>query len=538
MKGRFFLCGSVKYLDVLRHQNTIPDILFAVTGGMAVLLDHQQKADMKKCLKIPIFLVLLVVSTAGYAGGGDTIHLTMSDVIRLAQESSPQAVQARNTFESAWLSYRSFKAEMLPTLSLSSSPSLNRSANYVTLPDGSEHYARTNSMRNNLSLDLTQNVWFTGGTISLSGSLSRLDQLGSNPSHTYFAQPLQLSFSQSLNGYNSYRWSRKTEPIEYRMARKQYAETMELVASQAASVFFGLVSAQTDLEIARLNYAAVDTLYTYGLGRYNIGTITENELLQLELNRLNGETSIINSQMSYDDAQDQLRNFLNLSSDTRIEVITDDSIPHFSVPLEQAMELARKNSPDIESMELSRLNSESNLAYYKSQAGFKASVYLSLGLAQTADELPESFRNLNDEQSVRVTVSIPILDWGRAKGRVRIAQNNLQLTQLRIEQNEVNFEKTVTRTVAQFNLQERQVDIARRAMQTAQHRYEVARHLYMNGNSTILDLNTAITSKDSAYRGYVSALSRYWQLYYTIRSLTAYDFMNNELIEQQIEYGY
>ncbi len=538
MKGRFFLCGSVKYLDVLRHQNTIPDILFAVTGGMAVLLDHQQKADMKKCLKIPIFLVLLVVSTAGYAGGGDTIHLTMSDVIRLAQESSPQAVQARNTFESAWLSYRSFKAEMLPTLSLSSSPSLNRSTNYVTLPDGSEHYARTNSMRNNLSLDLTQNVWFTGGTISLSGSLSRLDQLGSNPSHTYFAQPLQLSFSQSLNGYNSYRWSRKTEPIEYRMARKQYAETMELVASQAASVFFGLVSAQTDLEIARLNYAAVDTLYTYGLGRYNIGTITENELLQLELNRLNGETSIINSQMSYDDAQDQLRNFLNLSSDTRIEVITDDSIPHFSVPLEQAMELARKNSPDKESMELSRLNSESNLAYYKSQAGFKASVYLSLGLAQTADELPESFRNLNDEQSVRVTVSIPILDWGRAKGRVRIAQNNLQLTQLRIEQNEVNFEKTVTRTVAQFNLQERQVDIARRAMQTAQHRYEVARHLYMNGNSTILDLNTAITSKDSAYRGYVSALSRYWQLYYTIRSLTAYDFMNNELIEQQIEYGY
>jgi outer membrane protein TolC len=242
--------------------------------------------------------------------------------------------------------------------------------------------------------------------------------------------------------------------------------------------------------------------------------------------------------MSFDDAVDQLRNFLNLSSDTRIEVIADDSIPHFSVPLDQAMELARLNSPDMESLELSRLNSENNLAYYKSQAGFKASIYLRLGLAQTADELPESFRNLNDEQSVSISVSIPILDWGRARGRVRIAENNLELTRMRNEQNEVSFEKTVTRTVAQFNLQERQVDIARRAMQTAQHRYEVARHLYINGNSTILDLNTAITSKDSAYRGYVSALSRYWQLYYTIRSLTAYDFMNNELIEQQIEYGY
>ncbi|MBR4842538.1 MAG: TolC family protein, partial [Bacteroidaceae bacterium] len=143
-----------------------------------------------------------------------------------------------------------------------------------------------------------------------------------------------------MNGYNSFKWSRKSEPIEYRRARKQYAETMELVASQATSVFFGLVSAQTDLEIAQLNFAAVDTLYTYGLGRYNIGTITENELLQLELNRLNGETSIITSQMSFDDAVDQLRNFLNLTSDTEIEVIPSDSIPHFTVPLSKAMELA------------------------------------------------------------------------------------------------------------------------------------------------------------------------------------------------------
>lgn len=492
---------------------------------------------MRQLIKISLLLVLLNVSAAGNAAGGDTVRLTMSQVIRMAQESSPQAVQARNTFESAWLSYRSYKASMLPTLSLSSSPSLNRSTNYVTLPDGSELFARSNSMRNNVSIDLTQNVWFTGGTISLSGNLSRLDQLGDNPTHSYYSQPLQLSFSQSLNGYNSFKWSRKTEPIEYRKARKQYAETMELVASQAAMVFFNLVSAQTELEIAQLNHAATDTLYTYGLGRYNIGTITENELLQLELNKLNSETSIMSSQMSFDDAVDQLRNFLNLSSDTQIEVVTTDSIPHFTVPLDQAMELARQNSPDIESLELSRLNSESNLAYAKSQAGFKASIYMRLGLAQTADELPESFRNLNDEQSVSVSISIPILDWGRARGRVKIAQNNLELTRMHIEQNEVSFEKMVIRTVSQFNMQERQVEIARRTMQTAQHRYEVARHLYVSGNSTILDLNSAITAKDSAYRGYVSALSRYWQLYYTIRSLTAFDFNNNELIEQQVEYG-
>jgi outer membrane protein TolC len=492
---------------------------------------------MRQLIKISLLLVLLNVSAAGNAAGGDTVRLTMSQVIRMAQESSPQAVQARNTFESAWLSYRSYRASMLPTLSLSSSPSLNRSTNYVTLPDGSELFARSNSMRNNVSLDLSQNVWFTGGTISLSGSLSRLDQLGDNPTHSYYSQPLQLSFSQSLNGYNSFKWSRKTEPIEYRRARKQYAETMELVASQAAMVFFNLVSAQTELEIATINLAAADTMYAFGLGRYNIGTITENELLQLELNKLNEETSIITTQMSFDEAADQLRNYLNLPSDARIEVVTSDSIPEFQVDLSQALELAYQNNPDMESMQLSRLNSESSLAYAKAQTGLRASVYIRLGLAQTADEFNESMRHLNDEQSISLTLSIPILDWGQGRGRVRVAKNNLELTNMRLEQQQLSFDRQISRAVSQFNLQQRRVDIAHRTMLTAQHRYEVARQLYMTGRSTILDLNSAITSKDSAYRGYVSALSTWWQLYYTIRSMTGYDFQNNSLLEYQVEYG-
>lgn len=484
-----------------------------------------------------LIISLLMPAAVPVCSPAQVMSQTMSDVVSMAQESSPQAVQARYSFESAQLSYKSYKAEFLPALSLSSNPSLNRSTNYVTLADGSEVYARSNSMRTNLSMDLSQNIWFTGGTVSLSGSVSRLDQFGDSRTHNYYSQPLQLSISQSLNGYNSFKWERKTEPLSYRMARKQYAETLELVASQATALFFGLVSAQTNLEIATLNYAAADTLYTMGKGRYDIGTITENELLQLELRLLNEETGIISSRTGLDDAADALRNYLNLPSDVEIQVVTDDSIPHFSVPVSEALALAEMNSPDIDAMELSLISSESNLAYYKSQAGFKASIYMRLGLAQTADELPQSMRNLNDEQSVSVSLSIPILDWGRSRGRVKIAQNNLEMTKMYNQQSRVSFEKTISRAVSQFNSQERQVDIARRTMQTAQHRYDVARHMYMNGNSTMLELNEAITAKDGAYRGYISALSRYWQLYYTIRSITGYDFEHDSQIEYQIEYG-
>ena len=479
--------------------------------------------EMKGINKYIALTAWCMLASPAWAAQDEVVTLTLHEVIRMAQESSPNAVQARNTFESAYWSYRSYKASMLPSLSLSSSPSLNRSTRSVILGDGSEQYARSNSLSTNLSVNLSQSIWFTGGTLSLSGSVSRLDMLGDEHTKSYYTQPLQLSFSQDLSGYNSMKWERKTEPLYY--------------TANAVNYFFNLASAQTELEIATINLAAADTMYAFGLGRYNIGTITENELLQLELNKLNEETSIITTQMSFDEAADQLRNYLNLPSDARIEVVTSDSIPEFQVDLSQALELAYQNNPDMESMQLSRLNSESSLAYAKAQTGLRASVYIRLGLAQTADEFNESMRHLNDEQSISLTLSIPILDWGQGRGRVRVAKNNLELTNMRLEQQQLSFDRQISRAVSQFNLQQRRVDIAHRTMLTAQHRYEVARQLYMTGRSTILDLNSAITSKDSAYRGYVSALSTWWQLYYTIRSMTGYDFQNNSLLEYQVEYG-
>ena len=79
----------------------------------------------------------------------------------------------------------------------------------------------------------------------------------------------------------------------------------------------------------------------------------------------------------------------------------------------------------------------------------------------------------------------------------------------------------------QFNLQIQRVRIAARTDETAQRRNEVARKLYLLGKSSILDLNASISEKDSARRNYVSTLYNYWSLYYTLRSMTLFDFEHN-----------
>ncbi|MBO4443901.1 MAG: TolC family protein [Bacteroidaceae bacterium] len=483
--------------------------------------------------------VALVSATAALLtipsfGRESVSFFTLEEVISLAQEQSPAAQAARHSFQSSYWTWRNYRASLLPSLSFSTSPYLNRNTDYVSLGDGTEAYVRHNNLKTDLTFDLSQSIWLTGGTLSVKSTARRLDLLGGG-STTYNLQPLTVVYSHSLLGYNGMRWNRRIEPLRYREARKQYAETMELVASQASTYFFHLALAQTNLEIAEQNLSTADTLQSFARGRYNIGTITENELLQLELNKLTEEANVLAAQTALDEAEDLLRTFLNLQDDdSPLSVRIDTVVPLFVVPIDKAMELARQNSPDIERWERQRLQSEENLAYAKANAGLKASVYMQLGLAQTSDDLHTATHGFRDEQYVSVGVSLPILDWGRGRGQVQLARSNLDLTNTQIEQSTMSFEQNVVKVVKQFNLQGRRVSIAHKTMQTAQQRYEVARRLYVMGKSTILDLNSAISEKDSAYRGYVSALSTYWSLFYTLRSLTAYDFQ----WQLPIEYEY
>ena len=93
-----------------------------------------------------------------------------------------------------------------------------------------------------------------------------------------------------------------------------------------------------------------------------------------------------------------------------------------------------------------------------------------------------------------------------------------------VEQDKTDFELNIRKLVKQFNLQAQRVRIAARTDETAQRRSDVARKLYLLGKSTILDLNASITEKDQARRNYITALYNYWSLYYTLRSLTLFDF--------------
>ena len=162
-------------------------------------------------------MVLAACSSAA-ATETDTLVLSLQDAIRLAQEQSPSAQSARNTFLAAYWNYRYFRANYLPSVTLSSAPYINKEMNKITQSDGTASFIQQDQFGADLTIKVNQNVSWTGGSLFLKSSLSRLDEFQKNAT-AYSSKPLVVGYEQSLFGYNALKWDRRIEPIRYREAR-------------------------------------------------------------------------------------------------------------------------------------------------------------------------------------------------------------------------------------------------------------------------------------------------------------------------------
>jgi outer membrane protein TolC len=276
--------------------------------------------------KISIRLIL-VLSLAGSSLLGtaqdQTLYFSLDDVIRIAREQSRRAIIARHRFRSSYWEFRTHKAKFRPSLTMQGTlPDLTRAIDKITLPDGSDAFVERSLANYSVTAFLTQNIAPTGGSIYLNTELERIDLLTDDDTPTnYLSTPISIGLRQPIKAYNSFRWERKIEPLKYEAAQKDYVESLEQVSLTAVNYFFNLALAQVNVQIAKLNYANNDTIYQIAKGRYNIGTIAENELLELELAFLRSSTDLNEAGIQLEINKFQLRSFLGYNETVDIELI-------------------------------------------------------------------------------------------------------------------------------------------------------------------------------------------------------------------------
>ncbi len=480
-------------------------------------------------MKRLIFSLLLFTGFISLNGQNEVIYkkLTLDEVLQLAKEQSLQSLLARHTFRSSYWEYRTYKAKLLPKLTMNATiPSLNRAMEEDPQPDGSVKFVSRSYMTTYTDLQLSQNVALTGGKIFVSSQLQRIDNYGSNPYTSYMANPVKIGFSQPINGYNSLKWDKQIEPLKYEEAKKTYINAIEEVNQRAVGYFFDLILAQINLEIAKKNYANNDTLYQIAQGRYQLGTIAENELLQMELSFLNSGMDLNEATIDLELGKSRLRSYLGFNEKVSIELILPHDIPDLTLEYSLALAAAKENNPDILGMKRQLIEAEQNVAEARSEKGLQANLYAAFGLSQVDDDIYSAYHRLENQQQVQVGLQIPILDWGQGRGQLRMAQSAQEVVKTDVQQAQNDFDENVFLQVMRFNLQDDQVAIAAKADTIANFRYEVSKQRFLIGKIDVLDLNVALEEKDVARRGYIQALRNYWSYYFNIRGLTLFDWVN------------
>ena len=481
-------------------------------------------------LRICLWAVLIFCSVPVF--GQEKVNYSLQDIIARAKAQSTAALRTQTIRENRFWQYRLYLSNYNPQLRLNGTiPSYSQSVTNVTQPDGSIEFREVEQNMIDLELGLQQVISPTGGVVSINSSSSRFDNFLEPPGvrTRYSGVPVNIRLNQPIFAFSPYKWDKKIQPLVFEESKREYVEQMEQISQVATQLFFDYLLAQVNLEIAEKNLVNTEDIYRIENGRYNIGTTSEDRLLQVELQVLQAKQGVTQAMLDMETSMLSLKSYVGLTESAEVQLVLPDDIPSVKVDVDRAIELAFQNRSVALGFKRQLLEAEEQVARARGQR-FQMSLNASYGYNNAASTFENIYLNPNQQALVNLSISMPILDWGRSKARMEQARANQRLAEYTVEQETINFEQEIYSMARNFQMLEDRLEITELSDKVAEKRYEISRDRYLSGRVTITDLNIAQTEKDTNKRAYISSLREYWTAYYDLRQLTLYDFENNQLL--------
>ncbi|WP_090985484.1 TolC family protein [Pedobacter suwonensis] len=480
---------------------------------------------MKKIVLIG--LAVLFSSIHAVFAVTDTLKLNLLQVVEMARANSIAAKQAATVKETKYWEWRTFKSNYQPQLALEGIlPGYTKTYTQVQQPNGSILFQPVHYDNSSLTLNFSQSIAATGGTIYGTTQLQRFDDFD-RKSVLYNGIPYGVGYTQPLLQFNSLKWDKKIEPLKYSESKQVFIETQEKISITVTEYFFDLLLAQVNLDIAELNYANTKRILSIANTKFELGKISKNEILQLQLEVLNAQKAVGTAKRDVEVATLNLRSYAGIEGDDRIKLDMPQAVAQMTVATEKVLAEAFANRSDAIGFARRLAEARRDVAKAKGENGLKATLRANLGFSNAGLSAFDVYRNPKNQQTVELQLSIPVMDWGRSKSRTKTAQANEQLVTYAVEQDKQTFKQQIVTQVTLFNMMKEQTKLTDTAAKIAAEKYKIASERYVLGNLSITDLSIAFQENDAAKRDYVSSLRDFWGAYYQLRYLSLYDFEKN-----------
>jgi len=476
------------------------------------------------------FLSGLIHSLSGISNDSIVYSLSLRNVVDLAIRQSASVKYAQNTNVNYFWRWKNFKTSFRPQLTLTGEvPNFTQKNTPVVQPDGSIEFRKISQLQASSQVALSQSIPVTGTSVYAATNLYRVqDYIKSTVE--YSGSPFQIGLNQPVFAYNYMKWQKKTEPLIYEESQKQFVESTERIALQAASYFFRYLQIQTNYNLAENNLKNSNNNLKIAEVRKQLGKISENDFARIQLSVFNAQKALNKARMDLKNADFELKSYINLDQKQKIKLIMPLEMFLFSIDPDKALEEAKANRKETPYFTRRLIEADRDLQRAKRNSGLSATLVGSYGLSNSALTYSGVYEQPEKQRIISLSMRIPILDWGRSASAIKLAESQRELVVYDVEKDISDFEREVIVQVEQFGLLRDQITTANQADKVAENGYIIALNKFQSGEISITDLNIALSERESAKRDYITAIENYWESYYRLRILTLYDFELNQKI--------
>ena len=490
-----------------------------------------------KNIKYTTLLCMLLACTAVKA---ETYHLTLEASVELAKEKSYTMQNLKENLKIAEYNLKSATASLKTHIDFSlTMPEFNQTVRTWDDTTGVSFYS-VKRMDYGGTVTVNQPL-ITNGNIYWETSLNSYDDFYNDDRSATFNTRLRLRQPiDALYGYNAIRSSLKSARLDYERTNKSLRREELNLVYRVSSAYYNLLSLQRSTEIALLDYERQTEANQIAQNKFASGLIREVDALQMEVDLAEAQNSYEMALINQESAINSFKELLGI--ELTDSVVLNDELKYniVVVDADKAVEYALKNRTELRDQDIAIEQQKMSIRQRKAEGMVRG--YFDAYVQKTGTSMGEittSYSNTiqtsaNDfldrpiNYGVGFTVSVPILDWGENRARVRAAEARQRQNYLAKEELERSIETETRNSVAQLNNNLKRLQLLEKNVVIAEKSFDITLQRFSDGDIDSQTLALERNRLNSAYRNHLSAYIAYQLSLADIMRKTLYDFEKGE----------
>lgn len=458
--------------------------------------------------------------------------ITLNDVIDDIVIESPEARKIRLEYINKHLDHENYKKSFLPTLSFSLSPiGFNRSIKLLqNATDGNYSYVEDYVNNGSTGVTISQNIAPTGGKLSLNTSLNMLTEFKENRNR-FSANIIKLSYNQKLFGeYKNYRFKRVLEELNHKNTYRTFCEAMATLQTSAARQYVDIYLLESKRTLFEDNIKIADTLLHIGKIKYANGSLSEEELIQLEIQHADDCYKLQELKKDLLVKRADFAAFLGVK-DLDFSFFSTDSVALQYILYDDFIERVSDYNPFFLSLEAKRYKAKQQLHTEIMSERFNADININYGMNQYANNIAEAYLHPTTQEGLTLSFSIPMFNWGINRNNRIIARNNYERSMIDAENEELEFYNKLKENIENYNTHLNLLSISEQALLLAERKYSLCIKRFYYGEASISELTDAYREVHTSRQTHNENLRIVWESYFSIREDSLYDYLKGEPLE-------